>query len=101
MIGEVLVVLEGVHQVLPGEQPESVPYKLLAPPEAGAPSTQPDGSTPAVSTTEADRLKDRIRRQGEMQGVKFGQPGKIPDFNQQVEQPKRPPAPAPVEPPQQ
>jgi rod shape-determining protein MreC len=80
---EVLVVLEGVHQVLPGMKPENVPYHILpSPPQEAEP---PFSSALTESQrTEADRLKENIQRLGEAQGVRFGEAGRIPDFNATV-----------------
>lgn len=101
---EVLVLLEGVHQVIPeAPPPVSAPIYLAPPPPdtpapvAAAPAAEgaPAGggtATPAApaartgATTEADRLLERYRAIGDAQGHKFGEglPGsKPPDFNLQ------------------
>lgn len=81
-LGEVLVVLEGVHQPLPGEAEPlaSELYVLPAPPSglAGEPLAG------EALVTDADRLREHYRRLGEAQGHVFGEgpPGsKPPDFN--------------------
>ena len=74
---EVLIILEGVHQVIPGAQAESVPYHIQP-----GPQEDPASETPAQSvSTDADRLRERYQRMGETQGVRYGQGGRIPDFN--------------------
>ncbi|MFN7937666.1 MAG: rod shape-determining protein MreC [Bryobacteraceae bacterium] len=85
---EVLIVLDGVHQVLPGMQPENVPYHVL--PSPGEPSAVEPSAEAA--RTDADLLRERYRKLGETQGVRYGQGGRIPDFNN--EPAKRPAVPA-------
>ncbi|MBL8218230.1 MAG: rod shape-determining protein MreC [Bryobacterales bacterium] len=85
---EVLIVLEGVHQVLPGMQPENVPYRVLPAPGEIAPTE----SAPEAHSTDADILRERYRKLSESQGVRYGQGGRIPDFNSD---PAKRPAPAP------
>ena len=92
---EVLVVTSGVHQDLPLKLPRpQAPQALLPPPPPDARGDLLGPETQAVSApvapenylpqTDADRLKNRYRELGTMQGHKFGEglPGsKPPDFN--------------------
>ena len=79
---EVLVVLEGAHQPIPDQPLANTAVRLQPPPaEAAAP---PPGPGEGVLATEADRLRARYQRLGQVQGHKFGEgaPGsKPPDFN--------------------
>jgi hypothetical protein len=73
-----------------------------------------ESGSPALST-DADRLREKIKRIGEIQGVKFGNAGaRLPNFNMDPNQVARPASPglaapkpatappdaAPVKPPQ-
>ena len=92
---EVLIVLEGVHQVIPdGQNAAPGNVHLLAPPPAEqAPAqAQPEDPEKALKT-DADRLRDRYKRIEETQGIQFGDAGRIPNFN--VTLPKRKPEPDP------
>jgi len=91
---EVLIVLEGVHQAIPeGDGPASGTVVLMAPAEvsetqAPVPS---DGSLPKLST-DADRMREKIKRIGELQGVRLGNAGgRLPNFNMEPNQVSRPP----------
>ncbi|HUQ91185.1 MAG TPA: rod shape-determining protein MreC [Bryobacteraceae bacterium] len=85
---EVLIVLEGIHQTMPGHQPEQAPYRVLpAPPQEGDGAAS--GMPPNAQTTDADRLKDRVKKLGEVQGVRFGEGGRIPDFNSSPTAPRQ------------
>jgi rod shape-determining protein MreC len=115
---EVLVVTKGVHQDLPGKVPRAqAPQVLLPlpPPEARgdllgavppAPGAQPAGQRSTADgyagQTDADKLKQRYRELGIMQGHTFGEglPGsKPPDFNLGLNLPARkPPAASPPAP---
>lgn len=80
---EVLIVLQGVHQALPGET-GAAPSELylLAPPGATAAPEAPVAE--GILSTDADRLREHYRRLGELQGHVFGEaaPGsRPPDFN--------------------
>jgi rod shape-determining protein MreC len=131
---EVLVVTKGVHQDLPSKLPRAqAPAALLPPPPAeergdllgppapvagmptGAAGVAPPGASPAPAPqatrgyepqTDADRLKERYRELGVMEGHTFGTgtPGsKPPDFNQGWRPPGQRPsgatAPPPASPP--
>jgi rod shape-determining protein MreC len=92
---EVLIVLEGIHQMIPDAPNASAAMHLQSPPPAD-PSI-PQATTTAPGTgTDADRLRDRYKAIGEAQGHTFGEgaPGsKPPDFNAPI--PAKPKAPAP------
>lgn len=78
---EVLVILEGAHQAIPEGQAPSSTVHLQAPVSGESPSAEP--GAPALST-DADRLRQRYEKIGEMGGHTYGQglPGsKPPDFN--------------------
>ena len=97
---EVLIVIEGVHQVVPdGQNAQQGPIKLLAPPPAEqAPVTvQPEDPERALKT-DADRLRERYKRIEETQGIQFGDAGRIPNFNAAVAPRKTDPAPRAVVP---
>jgi rod shape-determining protein MreC len=90
-IEEVLIVLDGVHEPLPSEgngQPTGGEVSLLPPP-AGT-ETAPPAEASSVHT-DADRVLDRYRLQGEQQGHKFGSGG-VPNFNAPI----APLAPSPI-----
>lgn len=110
---EVLIVIEGVHQVLPTGAPETTPYHVLPPPEpatpgatsepvsegAAEPSASADqGTGDEKRATESDRIRARYRRLSEAQGFKVGHGGRIPNFNAaETPAPKpQPPAAAPT-----
>jgi rod shape-determining protein MreC len=103
---EVLIVLEGVHQMIPEAPSASAAVHLQSPPPA-EPSTGQAPIPPVASGTDADRLRDRYKAIGDAQGHKFGSglPGsKPPDFN--APPPATPatpkpaaPTPAPTNPP--
>jgi rod shape-determining protein MreC len=105
---EVLVVLEGVHSAIPeGPMPPEGPVFVMTPPPAeavkpAAGATTTDGLPPL--STDADRLREKIRRIGEVQGVQFGNAGsRLPNFNMDPAQVSRPVTPLfvpPVKPPE-
>jgi rod shape-determining protein MreC len=102
---EVLIVLEGIHQMIPeGTGPATGPVTLMPPPpdtdeaRAAAQKTAEAG-IPALST-DADRLREKIKRIGEIQGVRFGNAGaRLPNFNMDPNQVSRPTAPVLAPPP--
>jgi rod shape-determining protein MreC len=108
---EVLIVTEGVHQVIPGAQPENIPYHVLPSPTGSVPdeqqaqpttTTTPNSTTapqsPEITLTEADRLRERYRKLTELQGAKVGVPGRTPDFNGDPNAPRRVVPPAAAQP---
>jgi rod shape-determining protein MreC len=97
---EVLIVLEGVHQMVPDAPSANAAVHLqsLPPPDPSAPQA-PSTPVAAGAGTDADRLRERYKALGEAQNHKFGEglPGsKPPDFNAPL--PAKPKAPA-TEPP--
>jgi rod shape-determining protein MreC len=105
---EVLVVLEGVHTAIPeGPLPPEGPVFVMMPPpvETAKPTTgsSTQEGLPALAT-DADRLREKIRRIGEVQGVQFGNAGsRLPNFNMDPAQVSRPTQPLfvpPVKPPE-
>ncbi|MCS6951921.1 MAG: rod shape-determining protein MreC [Bryobacterales bacterium] len=81
-LGEVLIVLEGVHQPVPGEaEVYASEVQLLPAPMVGR---HEDSLPTEAFLTDADRIREHYRRLGEAQGHVFGEgaPGsKPPDFN--------------------
>lgn len=92
---EVLIVLEGVHQLIPDEQNAARgTVHLLAPPPAEQTPVPVQSDDPEKALkTDADRLRDRYKRIEEMQGIQYGDAGRIPNFN--VSLPNRNPGPTP------
>ena len=94
---EVLIVLEGVHQMIPeGSGPAAGPVVMMTPPESADAKTAEqhaiESGIPALST-DADRLREKIKRIGEIQGVKYGNAGaRLPNFNMDPNQVSRPQA---------
>jgi rod shape-determining protein MreC len=83
-LDEVLIVLEGVHQLIPEQAVASSDLHMMAPP----PSDRPAGSGPAVDlpqagNTDADRLKSAYKKIGDAQGHVYGA-GAPPNFNIKV-----------------
>jgi rod shape-determining protein MreC len=95
---EVLIVLEGVHQMIPESPNAGAAIHLQSPPPAELPTAQ--APTPSAAPgTDADRLRDRYKALGDAQNHKFGEglPGsKPPDFNAPL--PATPAVPKPVAP---
>lgn len=101
---EVLIVLDGVHQMIPESTgPAAGPVVMMEPSAESAESAEAktadqkamEAGSPALST-DADRLREKIKRIGEIQGVKFGNAGaRLPNFNMDPNQVTRPPAQAP------
>ena len=96
---EVLIVLEGVHQMIPeGTGPATGPVLMVEPPAESAQAKTAEQlaietGIPALST-DADRLREKIKRIGEIQGVRYGNAGgRLPNFNMDPNQVTRPQAP--------
>lgn len=94
---EVLVVLEGVHQSIPeGSGPATGPVVIMPPATDSNNVATPaptESGLPALST-DADRLREKMKRVGELQGVRFGTAsGRLPNFNMEPNQVTRPVAP--------
>jgi rod shape-determining protein MreC len=99
---EVLIVLEGVHQMVPDAPNASAAVHLQSPPPAADPSTPQAPATATAPGTDADRLRDRYKAIGESQNHKFGEglPGsKPPDFNAPITAKPKPPLAVPPTPP--
>ncbi len=81
-IEEMLIVLDGVHGLIP--PPEQAPAEgvslLPPPPPEGAEAEVPAAPASGGALTDADRLADRYRRLTEAQGVQLGVKGRIADF---------------------
>ena len=92
---DVLILIEGVHQVIPNEQTAYQPiYIAPAPPGTDATPAEPA----APGGTEADKLRAHYKAVGDAQNHKFGEglPGsKPPDFNLALK-PGAAPGPVPV-----
>lgn len=97
---EMLIVLDGVHGLIPApDQPPAEGVSLLPPPEreAGDPASAPVSNGGAM--TDADRLAERYRRLTESQGVQLGVKGRIADFTRDPAAAPPPPAARKAEPP--
>jgi rod shape-determining protein MreC len=109
-IEEMLIVLDGVHELIPELLAKPDTEISILPPPPGdtpaqpAPSTAADQSGP-TQQTDADRVREKYKRIGESQGFEFGESkGRVADFNKPVPAvvppPKTEPA-KPSEPPKQ
>jgi len=83
---EMLIVLDGVHMLVP--PPEAQPAEGVSllpppPPEPGAESEAPARGANGAMLTDADRLAERYRRTAEAQGVQLGTKGRVPDFTRE------------------
>jgi len=82
-VEEVLIMLEGVHTLIPETEAATPGYKILSSPEetkAEAPQTT---GQPSALTTDADRLREQYKQAGDSQHHVFGEglPGSTPpDF---------------------
>ena len=95
---EVLIVVDGVHGVIPGAPPSSQPVHLLAPPpgEDGESGTAPAAEPPPPGTklkTDADRITEQYRGIGAAQNHVYGD-GKTraPNYNAGPASPSPPPS---------
>jgi rod shape-determining protein MreC len=100
-VEEVLIVLQGVHQEVPGAEIASPAYNILAPP--AAPAQTPQGAPPpGTLATDADRLRAIYKDVGVEQKHTYGEgaPGtKPPDFTKLPSLHGTVPAQPPVAPP--
>lgn len=95
---EVLVVIEGVHQIDFTAPPENLTYQVLP----AAPRGDQEKETRAVTgnqLTDADRIRSEVRQSMEAQGVVLGRGGRIPNFNPQAPRPQVSPGTTPASPP--
>lgn len=96
---EVLVVLDGIHQAIPeGALPPEGPIFVMPVVPTDVTNTNPQAPAApdnnSALSTDADRLREKIRRIGELQGVRFGNAGpRLPNFNMDPAQVTRPPQP--------
>jgi rod shape-determining protein MreC len=82
-VEEVLIVLQGVHQEVPGGEVASPSYNILAPPTEAASQTPEGAPQPGALATDADRLRSIYKDVGVAQKHTYGEgaPGtKPPDF---------------------
>jgi rod shape-determining protein MreC len=95
---QVLIVTEGVHQVIPEAPVENQPLTMQEPP----PPETSDAYLPAQRgpvSTDADRIRDTIRSQAESQNHVIGERGRgAPNFNAPVTAPKAKEAKSPAQP---
>ncbi len=105
-IEEMLIVLDGVHDLIPDVQAQADPAIsiLPAPPEDGSaqpvPSATPEQGGP-VQQTDADKVREKYRRLGESQGFAYGaSPGRVADYNRPVPAAIPPPKTETVKPPE-
>lgn len=99
---EILIVLEGVHQMVPDAPNASAAVHLQSAPPADPSSPQAPSNAAAPAGTDADKLRDRYKALGEAQNHKFGEglPGsKPPDFNAPITAKPKAPAAVPPTPP--
>jgi rod shape-determining protein MreC len=97
-VEEMLIVLDGVHGLIPPPgQPAAEGVSLLPPPPAEGASEPAAPAPNSGALTDADRLAERYRRLTEAQGVQLGVKGRIADFTR--EPPAAPAAAPKPEPP--
>lgn len=78
---EVLIVVEGVHAQIPDLPLASQPVKILDSPPAEE-GTEPSPVQTGPQATDADKLVDRYRRIGAVEGHVYGESGRgAPDYN--------------------
>ncbi len=105
-IEEMLIVLDGVHELIPEIEATPSSEINILPPPPGDSSAQPAPSAPAEQTgqslqTDADRVREKYKRIGEAQGFEFGSsPGRVADFNRPVPPAAPQPKPEIVKPPE-
>lgn len=82
-VEEVLIVLQGVHQEIPGAEPPTPGYAILPPPAETTVQTPEGAPQPGALSTDADRLRAIYQEVGSEQKHTYGEgaPGsKPPDF---------------------
>jgi len=83
-LDEVLIVLEGVHQLIPEQAVAGTDVHMMPPPPPDqTPATGPAADMPQVGNTDADRLKTAYKKIGDAQGHVYGE-GAPPNFNIKV-----------------
>ena len=88
---EVLVVLDGVHQAIPDAPTGNSEIKMLPapPPDKNIVQQTPAPNTPGALNTDADRLLDRYKKIGDIQGQGYAVYGsRPPNFNINPDDPK-------------
>jgi len=96
-MGDVLIIVEGVHQEIPDTTPSLQPVYIAPPPPGGGANAAPSEQTANPSGTEADRLESAYKALGQQQGHDFGDNSvgqKPPDYTK-VTTPVVVPPPAP------
>jgi rod shape-determining protein MreC len=92
-VEEMLIVLDGVHGLIPPpDQPAAEGVSLLPPPPAEGAAESAAPSPNGGALTDADRIAERYRRLTEAQGLQLGVKGRIADFTRE---PSAAPAAAP------
>ncbi|MBL0161244.1 MAG: rod shape-determining protein MreC [Bryobacterales bacterium] len=105
-IEEMLIVLDGVHGLLPEIETKPDTEISILPPPPGETSTQPAPSAVSeqggqLQQTDADKIREKYKRLGESQGFEYGaSPGRVADFNRPVPAAPPPPKPETVKPPE-
>jgi rod shape-determining protein MreC len=83
-LDEVLIVLEGVHQLIPEQAAASPGIHMMPPPPPDQPAASgPAADMPQAGNTDADRLKTAYKKIGDAQGHVYGEGGP-PNFNIKV-----------------
>ncbi|HLI84649.1 MAG TPA: rod shape-determining protein MreC, partial [Bryobacteraceae bacterium] len=70
---DVLIVIEGVHQVIPNEPPSAQPVYIAPPP--APPELQAAATPMPTAGTQADKLRAQYKAIGDAQNHKFGESG--------------------------
>jgi len=84
-LDEVLIVLEGVHQLIPEQAVAGTGIHMMPAPPPDAPAAAgPTADMPQTGNTDADRLKAAYKKIGDAQGHVYGE-GTPPNFNIKVQ----------------
>ncbi|HSM78403.1 MAG TPA: rod shape-determining protein MreC [Bryobacteraceae bacterium] len=90
-VEEVLVVLEGVHQIIPENAPPSPVVHMMAPlPESPAGPADP---TANELNTQADQIREAYKKIGQVENHEYGVSNSIPNYNLKLQQPQTAAAP--------
>jgi rod shape-determining protein MreC len=83
-LDEVLIVIEGVHQLIPEQAVASSDIHMMPPPPPDqAAGSGPAADMPQAGNTDADKLKSAYKKIGDAQGHVYGE-GAPPNFNIKV-----------------
>ncbi|MGH9593824.1 MAG: rod shape-determining protein MreC, partial [Bryobacteraceae bacterium] len=84
-VEEVLVVLEGVHQIVPKDAPLAATVHMMLPP----PDTPSAPADPAEKTlnTQADQIREAYQKIGQVENHEYGVGSSIPNYNVKLQQP--------------